>query len=250
MLFLRTASLCYDSMLSLVYPQSCHVCGASVESRTLGIACSKCWDATRTFHGDDTLCWKCGLPATAKVERQKWEQVRCRRCDELTFTAARACGVYEGAMAAAVLALKREPSVCGRLTELLLETRSRYPLNQATRIIPVPLHAEREQARGFNQANLIAQKLSTADGLPLISNSLVRVSHTARHRAGMDATDRMKTVEDAFRVVHPALVAGEKILLIDDVFTTGATVSSCARVLLEAGAADVFVLTLARPWRL
>jgi predicted amidophosphoribosyltransferase len=63
----------------------------------------------------------------------------------------------------------------------------------------------------------------------------------------MDATDRMKTVDDAFRVVHPALVAGESILLVDDVFTTGATVSSCARVLLEAGATNVFVLTVARP---
>jgi ComF family protein len=129
----------------------------------------------------------------------------------------------------------------------LVETTSRYPLNQATRIIAVPLHAEREKARGFNQASLIAQKLSTAAGLPLIANSLLRVSHTVKHRAGMDATDRMKTVDDAFRVVHPALVAGEKILLVDDVYTTGATVSACARVLVEAGAADVFVLTLARP---
>lgn len=247
MLAIRAVSLCYDSMLSLVYPQSCHVCGASVESRELGIACSKCWDTTRVFRDDETQCWKCGLPSTARVEPERWEQVRCRRCDQLTFTAARACGVYEGALAASVLALKREPSVCTRLTNLLAEMQSRRPLNQATRIIAVPLHAEREKARGFNQANLIAQNLSAAARLPILSNTLVRVSHTARHRAGMDATDRLKTVDDAFRVVHPALVASEKILLIDDVFTTGATVSSCARVLLEAGAADVFVLTLARP---
>lgn len=247
MLVIRAASLGYDSLLSVVYPLSCHVCGAGVESRALGVACTKCWDATRLLSGNETLCWKCGLPSTATVAPEKWEQVRCRRCDQLSFTAARACGVYESAIAASVLALKRQPSVCSRLTSLLVKTASRYPLNQATRIIPVPLHAEREKARGFNQASLIAQKLSIAAAIPLISKSLARVSHTVKHRAGMDATDRLKTVDDAFRVVHPSLVAGEKILLVDDVFTTGATVSSCARVLREAGAVDVFVLTLARP---
>jgi ComF family protein len=247
MVLTSTANLFYDSLLALIYPQSCAVCGSSVESRELGVACLKCWEDTRTFSGNETVCWTCGLPSTATVTPEKWEQVRCRRCDELSFTAARACGVYEGAISASVLALKREPSVSAKLTALLIETQSRFPLNQATRIIGVPLHAERERARGFNQANLIAHKISIRAGLPLISNCLVRVSHTARHRAGMDATDRMKTVEDAFRVVHPTLIAGEKILLVDDVFTTGATVSSCARVLLEAGAADVFVLTLARP---
>lgn len=94
---------------------------------------------------------------------------------------------------------------------------------------------------------MIAEKLSLASGLPLDNISLVRTSHTERHRAGMDATDRLKTVDNAFRVAHPALVAGENVLLVDDVFTTGATVSSCAKALLAAGAAEVFVLTVARP---
>ncbi|HUS12487.1 MAG TPA: phosphoribosyltransferase family protein, partial [Pyrinomonadaceae bacterium] len=123
------------------------------------------------------------------------------------------------------------------------------PLNLATQIIPVPLHAEREKDRGFNQAVLIGRELSRATSLPLNAVSLVRVKNIKRHRAGMDAKGRKDTVTDAFRVVHPALIAGERILLVDDVFTTGATVSSCAGALLEAGAAEVFVLTIARPVR-
>ncbi|MEK6279922.1 MAG: ComF family protein [Acidobacteriota bacterium] len=249
MLVSRAASLCYDSLLALVYPQSCAICSASVESRAHGVACSRCWQQTHIFTGRETLCWKCGLPSLGSAPVEKQEEVRCRRCDDLEFTAARACGVYEGALRASVLSLKRQPHACARVLALLVETQSRYPLVQATRIVPVPLHAEREKARGFNQAGLIARKLSLGSGVPLDDISLVRTSHTDRHRAGMDATDRRKTVDDAFRVVRPAMVAGERILLIDDVFTTGATVSSCAKALLEAGAAEVFVLTLARPVR-
>jgi ComF family protein len=135
------------------------------------------------------------------------------------------------------------------LSEELVNTLKRYPLNQATRIIPVPLHPEREKTRGFNQARLISGELSRAGSLPLDEVSLVREKHIKRHRAGMDARGRRETVANAFRVTYPALVAGERVLLVDDVFTTGATVSSCAATLLEAGAAEVFVLTIARPVR-
>ncbi len=178
---------------------------------------------------------------------ERREAVRCRRCDELEFTVARACGAYEGALRASVLSLKHQPDLCKRLIDLLVATQARDPLNRATVIIPVPLHVEREKARGFNQAALLAQKLADASRLPFDNVILTRTSHTERHRAGMDATDRRKTVDRAFQVVHPALVAGERVLLVDDVFTTGATVSSCAKALLDAGAREVFVLTVARP---
>jgi ComF family protein len=183
------------------------------------------------------------------VPDEKREEVRCRRCNEDAFTAARACGVYEGALRASVLQLKRTPHICQKLREQLRRTQQQSPLNRATRIIPVPLHAEREQARGFNQATLIGRELSRASSLPLDEVSLVRVKNVIRHRAGMDAKGRRDTVAAAFRVRHPTLVKGERVLLVDDVFTTGATVSSCAQALLDAGATEVFVLTIARPLR-
>lgn len=243
------ANTAYDSLLALVYPQACAVCGGSVESRAFGVACAGCWEQTRIFTGAETVCWKCGMPSLGIVAEEKREEVRCRRCDADYFVAARACGVYEGALSASILALKHSPHVCARLVKLLHETQQRSPLKRATRIIPVPLHPEREKGRGFNQAAVIARALSRASTLPCDEVSVTRALHTDRHRAGMDAKDRRATVADAFRVSYPALIAGERILLVDDVFTTGATVSSCANSLLEAGAAEVFVLTIARPVR-
>jgi ComF family protein len=249
MLLTRAASLGYDSLLALVYPRGCEVCGGSVESRALGPACANCWQRTKIFSAAETLCWKCGQPSLGTVPEEKREAVRCRRCDQDAFTAARACGVYEAALRASVLLLKREPHISRRLREQLIITQQQSPLNLATRIIPVPLHAERERDRGFNQAALIGLELSRSTSLPLDEASLVRVKNIERHRAGMDARGRRDTVADAFRVTHPALVAGERVLLVDDVFTTGATVSSCAAALRGAGAAEVFVLTIARPVR-
>ena len=239
---------CHDSLLSIIYPQSCAVCGVSVESRAFGIACEGCWQKTQILTDKDTLCWKCGLPSVGFVAPGKREQVRCRRCDHNAFTAARACGVYEGALKASILALKREPYLCRHVIDLLSLAQKQYPLNSATRIIPVPLHPKRKKTRGFNQAALLADALSRANSTILDERSLVRTSHTEEHRAGMDALDRQKTVESAFEVLCPGVIKGERILLVDDVFTTGATVSACSRALLDAGAAEVFVLTLGRPF--
>lgn len=247
MLATRIANVCYDSLLAIVYPQACAVCGGSVEERALGVSCDQCWRRTKLFTGEETPCWKCGLLSSGNVPDESREDVRCRRCDALEFTCARACGVYEGALRAAVLELKRQPAICAHLVKLLAGTASRYPLNQATRIVPVPLHSRREKSRGFNQAGLIANKLSLEIKLPLDDVSLMRTAHTERHRAGMDAIDRRNTVDNAFMVKYPALVRDQRILLVDDVFTTGATVSSCAQALLTAGAAEVYVLTIARP---
>ena len=238
----------YDATLALVYPLKCAACGgASVEARRDAPACAACWHATTTFAGEELCCWKCGAAARGgDLSPEKRIEVRCRRCDELAFTAARAVGKYEGALRAVVLTLKHEPYVSARLGQLLYAVQGRPPLRAATRIVPVPLHAERERERGFNQATLLAHALATLSGLPLDERSVVRTIHTTRHRAGMDARARRETVESAFQVERPRLIAGERILLVDDVFTTGATVSACARALKESGAEEVFVLTVAR----
>ena len=236
----------YDSVLALIYPQGCAACGGSVDSRHDGVACSACWDATRIFAEDDTLCWKCGALSVGTVAEEKRQTVRCGRCDADSFTGARACGLYEGALRASILALKREPNVARRLLETLKQTQRRAPLAEADVIMPVPLHASRERERGFNQAVILARELARTTKLPIDEYSLVRRVHTERHRSGMDARARRDSVAGAFEVRDPKPIAGRRVLLIDDVFTTGATVSECAEVLKSAGVADVYVLTIAR----
>jgi ComF family protein len=242
----KTSKL-YDAALALLYPQFCDVCSRSVGARADGVACAACWAATRIFSAEETLCWKCGRPALARVAEEHRRDVRCHRCADEHFTAARACGIYEKALRASVLRLKHEPHVSSRLAHLLFETQRRPPLQAATRILPLPLHRERERERGFNQAAVIGRALARLTRLPFDEWSLTRTLHTERHRAGMDARARRESVQGAFEVKRPRLIEGERILLVDDVFTTGATASACALALQQAGALEVLVLTLARP---
>jgi len=246
MFLTRAINQIYDSALALVYPQVCAVCAASVEARADGVACATCWQSTRVFSGDEQICWKCGVLSKGTVSHEQRELIRCGHCDGEPFTAARSCGIYEKALRAAVLSLKNQPYVPRRLVQLLKEVADRPPLDRATRIIPVPLHPKRQRVRGFNQAENIGSAVARGSDRFLDRLSLFRVVHTDRHRAGMDAKARRETVEGAFAVRHPRLIAGESILLVDDVFTTGATASACASSLINAGAKEVFVLTIAR----
>ena len=227
--------LIYDAILTLVYPQVCVICGQSVEQRRFGVACETCWKGTRIFTDDEEICWKCGMPGP-----------RCGRCESFAFTAARAVGMYEGALRESLLLLKRKPYLPRHVEGLIAAAVVREPFHSITRVVPVPLHPRRLKTRGFNQATIVAQVVSKALRLPLDEVSLVRVSTTEKYRAGLDRKGRQDTVTGAFQVAHPRLVAGENILLVDDVFTTGATVSTCAESLIDAGAGSVFVLTVAR----
>lgn len=206
-----------------------------------GVACSDCWAATTIFSGDEMLCTKCGAFFGSKAASV---EVSCHQCDEHHYESASALGVYEKALAASILRLKNEPLIPKRLMEPLQKKASL--ISDIDLIVTVPLSKQRMIERGFNQAEVIARSVARITGIPVDSHSLVRTAHTPMHRAGMDKRARELTVINAFKVVRQNLVRGSCVLLVDDVFTSGSTASSCAKALKKAGAERVKVLTLAR----
>lgn len=242
-----------DGLLSLAYPQQCRTCGDPVRSWDDGVACRECWEDPRitTLFFDLPSCRKCGAPLQAVAEQQPASHARyCQGCAGQPFEAARSCGAYSGALEASILFLKSEPHLCPRLREIISRT---YLLNQSLiesdLIMAVPLHRLRRRERGFNQATVIAKLIASRFDLAFDDSSLARVAHTTRHRIGLDAIDRARSVKGAFKVAQPKKVRGQSVLLIDDLFTTGSTISAASGALLEAGAASVRVLTIARAVR-
>lgn len=242
-----------DGLLGLAYPEECRVCAAAVESWDDGVACAACWnDANVTKLIQSSVCAKCGVPtsrsiAGAQPSGPNAASRLCGTCSALPFTAARACGIYSGALEVSILFLKVNPHICPRLRSLIARTFSEHSEALASDVVvPVPLHRLREKQRGFNQAAIIAKAISGKFNVQLDDHSLVRTKPTERHRAGLDATDRAKSVEQAFAVSKPPLIAGASVLLVDDVYTTGSTIRAATQSLLEAGARQVNVLTIAR----
>ncbi len=232
-----------DSLLSVVYPQTCGVCSNDVAERRFGVACGECWAETRLFDGGESLCSKCGayLAPNPSVS-----EIWCRRCDLQSYEKARAAGLYEKALSKTVLALKTAPHLCDAARSALLSAVDSANFGEADLVIPVPLSKLRFHERGFNQAEILASIAAKRMNLPMDPASLARVVHTPVHRAGMDAKARERTVRKAFSVKRKNFITGKNILLVDDIFTTGSTASACAKVLKQNGAGKVFVLTLAR----
>ena len=233
----------YDSLLTLAYPQTCQICQNSVEQSADGAACRKCWNSTRIFSGAEILCEKCGAFLRESGAAAK---TFCHLCDEHFYNSAKAVGLYEKSLAASVVSLKREPSIGKNLNNMFTAAFEHSGFQDSELLIPIPLSKKRQIERGFNQATVLAEILSKKFSMLLDDKSLVREIHTPMHRAGMDKKAREATVKNAFAVARPNLIENKTITLIDDVFTSGATASACAKVLKESGASAVYVLTLAR----
>ena len=170
----------------------------------------------------------------------------CHECDDDFYDLARACGSYDDSLRAAVLFLKTTPRISGAISEKLFDTYVSSDLSTADLVIPMPLSKRRQFERGFNQALILAEGFAEIAKIPVDPLSLERKKHTKKSRASMDVKGRRDTVANAFRVRRKTKIEEKKILLIDDVMTTGATCSMAAKALKKAGAKRVEILTAAR----
>jgi ComF family protein len=254
-----------DSLSCVLFPSSCALCGDSLLRLGRVPVCDLCWKGLPPQSG--SLCLCCGEdlgPASFSTPRLASDDPRfaadllCHLCRQAppAFLKAVAYGVYQGHLRSLVHLLKYDGMrpVARRLGKLLAE--SLEPSEpQPMLVVPVPLHKAKLRQRGFNHATLLAQsaiaELRRRDrrwALQLAPGMLERKRATPS-QAGLSAPQRRRNLRGAFSAPRPAQLAGRHVLVIDDVYTTGATARACSRVLIDAGAASVRVATVARAQR-
>lgn len=235
----------FDGALALVYPDVCQICFARVSTRAEGYVCSDCWRNVSFIV--PPLCDRCGTPFQGAIS----DQFECANCKELdlAFSTARAAVAAKGMVLDVIHRWKYSGAIWFEpfLSRLLLrEAQPALAEGRWDFVVPVPLHRVRQAEREFNQAEHLARDLAAATGVVLRTDLIRRVADTATQTA-LSRDKRARNMRRAFAVgAHGAEARGRRIVLVDDVLTTGATTSACAEVLRACGAEDVCVWTVAR----
>lgn len=251
-----------DSLGCALFPASCSLCGNPLLRFTSTPVCDLCWNHLPAQSG--SLCTICGEDlgiATFSTGNPRPEaDCLCRVCSMAPppFQGAVSHGVYQGTMRAVIHAFKydRVTPLAKRLGAHLasaIATLADAP--QRLLVVPVPLHGSKKHSRGFNQAELLAcaaikslRRSNPSRDLQLASGVLMR-SHATASQFGLTLHQRRENLRGVFSVPNPTRVAGRDVLLIDDIYTSGATARACSKALLKAGAASVWIATLARAQR-
>jgi ComF family protein len=242
-----------ESLFATLFPSDCRLCGTPLVNISRLPVCRQCLADVRPIAGG--VCSVCGERVFSPYALSTGE-TRCGLCRPLEppFVQAVAYGSYDGGLRELVHLLKYEPVkpaaiVLGRmLAEAIigLEPRwTKYPVM----VVPVPLHARKLRQRGFNQSELIAHhaiKVGAGNGRMVLHARVLARRRETQSQIGLTRHQRCENLRSSFAVARPEEIAGREILLVDDVFTTGTTVSECAPILLRAGASKVFVATVAR----
>jgi ComF family protein len=242
------------ALLDLVFPPFCPVCQSPLGTDRRDPLCGGCWDRIERIL--PPRCRVCGLeigllsragePAAEDAPTGR----RCGLCRNRppAFTYARSAARYGDVVREALRAFKfgGRRALAAPLADLLVELgRESLPVPEPDLLLPVPLHPRRERERGFNQALLLARRLGRGWDLPVRADVLARTTATSP-QTDLTAEGRRANVRGAFALRRPEVVAGRHVVLVDDVLTTGSTVSACAACLKEGGAATVGVVTVAR----
>lgn len=228
------ARLC-DDIVALVYPPQCGLCLTPAVARSCRFVCEKCWHGLHTATLPPLRDWKVEPPSSTLTEY----------CD---FDLA--AWQYRGAMSVLIPTMKyrEHPSIAnifGAIAAQRMRERLDSVLVSTPVLIPVPLHPLRQRERGFNQSVLIAKSIATQWRLQTWPHAIRRARFTDS-QAKLSVAERLINVTEAFAPGREIDLRGRTVLLVDDVITTGATISACARVAKEMGATSVGAIALAR----
>ena len=229
--------------MGLVFPDNCRICDAPLSGVSRVPVCPRCLAAPRPL-ASEYACINCHAPFVNRHPLD--DEGRCGLCRRgLTgFDAAFAFGSYEGELRKLIQLFKYggTPTLARPLGMLLA---SALPREKAfDLVVPMPMHWRRRWSRGFNQAELLADVLAARLGFAKLN--AVRRRKATPPQAGLTGAQRRKNMSGAFKVRNADRIRGKRILLVDDVLTTGSTAAACARALKRAGAAYVAVITVAR----
>jgi len=233
-----------NAALSFFYPESCQLCGEARATSDESFLCPRCRDQVRFIQ--PPFCERCGLPFEGAITTT-FECTNCRE-GELHFRSARSAVIARDPVLDIIHRYKYQRAFWFEpfLADLLiLKAKPELATEKWDWIVPVPLHATKQREREFNQAERLGDRLSAASRIP-VNNGLLRRVLPTRTQTLLSRAERVANVRRAFAMRPGQRLSGQRIVLVDDVLTTGATTSACAKVLLKAGAAEVCVWTVAR----
>ncbi|HEY0548498.1 MAG TPA: ComF family protein [Verrucomicrobiae bacterium] len=233
-----------DTALSLAFPDVCQLCRMKRAKKRDGYVCADCRAKVRSTCAP--FCERCGLPFGGEITGS-FECANCREM-ELHFASARSAVTAHGPVLDAIHRYKYDGQMWFEefLTELFVRGASDWFREHAVdALVPVPLYPVKQRERGFNQAERLARRLGAAVNVPVRNDILKRVLPTPT-QTRLSRTQRAENMRHAFALKREERFKGATFVLIDDVFTTGATASACAKLLLKTGCERVTVWTVAR----
>jgi len=234
----------FSSTLDFVYPRACRGCGDTAPDAGVYL----CWDCLASIPTiSRPYCSRCGDPAEGVIDHQ-YVCTLCRRFDP-PFDLARSAVRYRGIIRRILHGFKYGEDVC--MTNDLVNmldacAKAHFSRLRFDAVMGVPLHARRERERTYNQSRLLAGGLARRLRVPMATTRCIVRRRETASQTGLNADGRRANVRGAFSVRDADWLQGRTILLVDDVMTTGATVAECAGTIKDAGAAAVYVVTVAR----
>ena len=229
----------YETAITFLYPAECRVCQEFLAVPSIPYICADCWQDIQFL--EPPWCDICGTPGVKGL---------CDGCATAPprYGQLRTVAVYQTTLQEAVqlFKFKKKRGLARHLIQLI---NAHIPVDCTVAtydfILPIPIHKKRLRERGFNQATLLADGIAKVEGVPVLTDALVRKRHTVA-QSSLDSAARQENIVGAFEVRNPDIIFGKRLLVIDDVFTTGATIREAVSELWTADPAEIDVLTLAR----